>query len=177
MTLNSEEIQKIKEPYRSLIVKFVNNLLKEFKDKIISIAVFGSVARGDFKPTSDIDLIIIMKKPLPKSRMKRHKLISNILDKIEDDRVKLARKGIYTAISPIILDDEEAKYFRPLYLDLTQDAIIIYDKQNLLHKILQKLKQLIQEYEGERRWLGKQWYWIFKKGNPLIELCGVKLIE
>ena len=169
-------LQELPLPYRKLIVRFIELLLTQLGDRIVSIALFGSIARGDFKRTSDVDVLIIMR-DLPRSRMKRYKLIVSILNELEEIRDKLCSIGIYTGISPVILDVNEAKYFRPLYLDLVEDCIILYDEDNFLSKILNKVYEYITKFEGKRIWMGKRWIWFFKKGNPLIELCGVKLVE
>ncbi|RLF18666.1 MAG: nucleotidyltransferase domain-containing protein [Thermoprotei archaeon] len=169
-------LQNVPSPYRRLIERFVELLLSRFKDRIVSIALFGSIARGDFKKTSDVDILIIMK-DLPKSRMKRYELIAEVLDELETIRDYLLDVGIYTGISPVILDVNEAKYFRPLYLDLVEDGIILYDKDDFLYRLLSRMQEYIARFEGKRIWMGRRWMWFFKKGNPLIELCGVKLID
>ena len=163
-------------PYMELITRFVEELLSRHGDDVVSVAVFGSVARGGFDDTSDVDVLIVMER-LPKSRFKRYELIGDTLDAIEPLRERLARMGVYTGISPVILDLEEAKYFRPLYLDLAYDAIVLYDEKGFLTGILERVRECVEEFGGERVWMGKRWLWRFEKGNPLIELCGVKLVE
>ena len=49
----------IKEPYSTLIEKSLRLLKEKFGDDLISIAVYGSIARGDYRNDSDIDLLII----------------------------------------------------------------------------------------------------------------------
>ncbi|MEM3745222.1 MAG: nucleotidyltransferase domain-containing protein [Candidatus Bathyarchaeia archaeon] len=63
-------LEKIKEPYRSLIEKLLDLLLSKLGDKLVSVIVYGSVARGSARKDSDIDLLIIAES-LPKSRMMR----------------------------------------------------------------------------------------------------------
>ena len=54
---------------------------------------------------------------------------------------------------------EEAKRFSPIYMDMTEDAIIIYDTDNFFSNILTKFKNKLNELGFERVWLGKKWYW------------------
>jgi len=170
--INNRRIELVKK----LVGIFVEKLLEYHKDRIISIILFGSYARGNFKSTSDIDILIIMEN-LPKSRFKRYKLIVDAIDYVENIRERLAGLGIYTGISPVILDLEEAKYFRPLYLDLVYDSIILYDKNNFFKNLMKRVSEYINKFQGKRIWIGNRWYWIFKKGNIFIELDRVKLIE
>jgi predicted nucleotidyltransferase len=39
---------------------FAKILVKHFKDDIISVVLFGSVGRGDARPDSDIDMIVVI---------------------------------------------------------------------------------------------------------------------
>lgn len=52
---------EIQEKYQRAVEEFVKKAIKRYKDKIESIILFGSVARGDAKEDSDIDILIIVK--------------------------------------------------------------------------------------------------------------------
>ncbi len=72
--------------------------LKQYarQNSILSMGVFGSRARGDAKPTSDLDLLIECKSPrslLELSRMERE------LSQLLEMKVDLVTKG---ALSPYI---------------------------------------------------------------------------
>lgn len=58
----------IKEPYITLLNNMVKIMKEEFKDDLISVVLYGSVARGDNRNDSDVDLLIIIKN-LPKDSM------------------------------------------------------------------------------------------------------------
>jgi predicted nucleotidyltransferase len=68
----SEFILVMKEPYSTIIEKLLRLLKERFGDDLISIAVYGSVARGDYRNDSDIDLLIIARN-LPFSLLKELK--------------------------------------------------------------------------------------------------------
>jgi len=53
---------KISEKYRKAADEFVRRALEKYGDKIDSIILFGSVARGEAKEDSDIDVLIVTKK-------------------------------------------------------------------------------------------------------------------
>ncbi len=171
-------LDRVAEPYRTLVRRFLESLLKRYGDCLVSVVLFGSVARGDFRSTSDIDLLIVMRGVGRLSRMRRYYMIVDAIECVEELRTRIAEAGIFTGISPVILDYEEAKYFRPLYIELVHDAIILYDKGNFMRELLRRLSELLAErYEARRVSMGRRWYWVFRKGNPLIDLCGVKLVE
>ncbi len=169
-------MSSVKDLIWLFVRRFVEVLLRVFGEDVVSVAVFGSVARGDFTCTSDVDVLIVMRS-VPRSRFRRYELVSRAVDAVEDLRCELARRGMYTGISPVVLSVEEAKYFRPLYLDLVEDAVILYDRDDFLRRILERVRYYIELFGGKRVWLGRRWYWIFERGNPFIELVGVKLVE
>ena len=148
----------IKELYSTIIEKLLRLLKERFGDDLISIAVYGSVARGDYRNDSDIDLLIIARN-LPFSITERIKIFDSIETLLEEDIMELYSKGYYISFSPIMKTPEEAKRFSPIYMDMTEDAIIIYDKDNFSSNILAKFKNKLNELGFERVWLGKKWYW------------------
>jgi len=44
-------------------------------------------------------------------------------------------------------------------MDMTEDAIIIYDKDNFFSNVLARVKSKLNELGFERVWLSKKWYW------------------
>jgi len=53
---------EIQKKYRGAVEEFVRRVLGRYRDKIDSIILFGSVARGEAKEDSDIDILIVVKK-------------------------------------------------------------------------------------------------------------------
>jgi len=120
-------IEHLKEPYNEVLNALVNELLKYFGDRLVSFVVFGSVARGEASKSSDIDALLIIK-DLPRSKLERQELFMKIEDKIEDILNKLYEKSYLIDFSPIMKTPEEAAGITPLYLDMVEDAIIIFDR-------------------------------------------------
>lgn len=50
---------RIQEKYQRPVEEFVKKALEQYKDKIDSIILFGSVARGDAKADSDVDILVV----------------------------------------------------------------------------------------------------------------------
>jgi hypothetical protein len=141
---------------------------EEFKDDLISVVVYGSVARGDNRNDSDVDLLIIMKN-LPKdSMLKRIRLFeTKVEDKLNLD--EYWKMGYYISLSPVLKTPEEAEKFSPLYLDMVYDAVILYDRNYFFTRILQKLRDRLKELGAERVRMGKKWYWVLKKDSRFGE--------
>jgi len=158
----------IKEPYATLLNNMLKIMKEEFKDDLISVVVYGSVARGDNRNDSDVDLLIIMKN-LPKdSMLKRIRLFeTKVEDKLNLD--EYWKMGYYISLSPVLKTPEEAEKFSPLYLDMVYDAVILYDRNYFFTRILQKLRDRLRELGAERVRMGKKWYWVLKKDSRFGE--------
>ncbi|MCX8171684.1 MAG: nucleotidyltransferase domain-containing protein [Candidatus Bathyarchaeota archaeon] len=166
-------LERIKEPYKSLIEKLLDLLLNQLGDKLISVVVYGSVARGTTHEDSDIDILIVAES-LPKSRMMRQKLFILIEEPLEPLINDLWDRGFHVDFSPIILSLEEASRIRPIYLDMVEDSIILYDKNGFFESIMDRLRRRLKELGARRVWVGDKWYWILK---PDIEFGEVVEIE
>ena len=151
----------IKKPYDAIINKLAEALKKKYEENLISIVVYGSVARGEARKDSDIDLLIVADN-LPKDRLKRQKEFTEAEKEIIDEVEKLNTEGYHIEISPIIKTKTEASKISPLYLDMVEDAVIIYDKNNFIRKILERMKTQLKTLGSKRIKMGKKWYWMLK---------------
>ncbi len=103
------------EKYRKAVDKFVRMALEKHRDEIESIILFGSVARGEVREDSDIDIILIVKG----DSFKMQKLISEVVVKI------LLETGIY--ISAKVLSSEEYNLLKKInssfYRNISKEGI------------------------------------------------------
>ena len=114
--------------YKQIINKFKQKLFARFKDDLISLVLFGSVARGTARKESDIDMLIILK-DAPASYYDRLKPVIDIELELRNDI-----EGIPPVFSSIILSQDEAKQNRNIFLDMIDDSIILYDTNDFFKK-------------------------------------------
>ncbi len=83
---------KLKQGERQALSILVQALAETLKDNLVRVIIYGSKARGDQRPDSDTDLMVIIKKI---SKEQRNIIYDNLLDiELEyDTRISLA---IYT---------------------------------------------------------------------------------
>jgi len=144
-----------------IIIEELNKLVRDhYKDDLISLIVFGSIGRGTFREDSDIDLLIIANN-LPNGRIKRINHFMLVEEKMESLLKSLELNQMY--LSTIIKSPEEAIKGSPLFLDMIEDGIILYDKDNFFKDILNKLKENLQKLGAKRIRVGNIWYWKLKK--------------
>lgn len=151
----------INKSLEKLAVKFASLVRKNFKENVVSIVLFGSVARKEANEHSDIDLLIVFK-TLPTGRLARTALLEKIENALEKDLSALRAKGLFTNLNYLLKTKEEAENMRPLYFDLTDDAVYLYDKNNFFKAILNKLAARLKKLGSKRRKEGKVRYWELK---------------
>jgi predicted nucleotidyltransferase len=129
---------------------------------LISVVLFGSVARGTFNFFSDIDVLIIARE-LPQGRILRVREFEKVDEQLIPLLDELRRKaGIQTEISPILKSPEEAQKGSPLFLDMVEDGIILFDRDNFFSNILDRLRDRLKALGAKRVWRGETWHWVLK---------------
>lgn len=123
--------------YIKAITQQVKKKLGELNEiEIVSIAIFGSMARQEADESSDVDLMIVAEN-IPQKRIHR---IPEI--------IKIKRQFSSSIPLDILLvsKNECLLNFRnhnPLYLDITLDAKIIYDDDDFLNKLIAETHEYI----------------------------------
>jgi len=159
----------MKKEYRDLIEKIFKEVKKFYGKNLVSFVIFGSVAKETTSPYSDIDLLIISKN-LPDGRTKRViEFIENIEKKVEKDIKKLRKKEIFTELSPVIKKPEEVKTGSFLFLDMIEDAIIYYDKNEFFRNYLNTLKEKLKRYGAKKVYKKGGYYWVIKEDFNIKE--------
>ena len=152
------------EERRALIWEALRLLLQEFGGNLIGVAVFGSVARGRETAESDTDLLVVSGS-FSESLSGRMDRLVKVLTRLENtaQHEKMRGKGINTWIQFHPLSPDEARMHRPIYLDIVEDGVIIYDKDSFMETVLTSLKRRLEELGAKRIFLEDgSWYWDLK---------------
>jgi len=153
-----EKIQQ--KEYIPLISVIASRLIERYDGRLVSIVIFGSVARGKAKPTSDLDLLVVVEN-LPERYSERVSQVVELFDDVKEVKLWLWKeKKIFCNIEVLILTPEEAQEFQPLYLDMVEDSIIIYDRTDFFKSVLEKVAEKLRELRAEKVALpGDRWFW------------------
>lgn len=156
-----EAKRDINRSLRALANKYTQALKEYLRGKLVSVVLYGSVARGEATQYSDIDLLVVVE-DLPEGRFARLDVLAEADKTVEAFLKTLWDKNIYTGFTKILKTPREAERIVPLYLDMTEDAIILYDKGNFFHNVLERLRERLKELGSVRRRMGKVLYWDLK---------------
>lgn len=155
---------------------YLDVLMEFLRDNLISVYIFGSVARGEFSEGSDIDLLVVAR-GLSEEVDERLEIAFQVKRVFRQRTLSLRKilrdKGLPTTISEVILTPEEVQKHPPILLDLTVDGIPLIDKGDFLDNELKKLRERLREL-GATRVRGKHgWYWVLKPGARLGEVIKI----
>jgi predicted nucleotidyltransferase len=116
---------------------YVGELAKD--RKVLGVILFGSVADGTWNKYSDIDLFVIVRgKPLDILHE------TNEIDKrLMTQQEKLLDLGIGLYASPLIVSRDRLNEFRPIYLEIIDKGIILYEKEAAVTNFINDVRSKI----------------------------------
>jgi predicted nucleotidyltransferase len=119
--------------------------------------LFGSVARGEARESSDIDLLVIAHE-LPAIPAERRRPFLR-----DWDRVRSAKGFSYVEWNLVMKSPDEARYHSPLYLDIVEDGILLLDREGFFERVLTEMRERMRALGSRRIFLGDgTWYWDLK---------------
>jgi len=137
---------------------------------LVSVAVFGSWARGTATPVSDVDVLIIAG-VLPSSRRRRVEQFERVEIETEDERRRMwDGDGPPPELSPVIKTPDEVSAGAPLFLDMTEWCEIIYDRDAFLDTFLGCLRKRLKRNGARRVWAKGGYYWEYKPDSVAAEV-------
>ncbi len=132
----------------------VERLRAVFGEKLVGIALYGSRARGDARPDSDVDLLMLAR-DLPESRQERAHLLYETLRDISLD----FDFSVYDRTP-----QEFETQFPSVYLDMGLDSIVVYDPEGYLTQKLARIREIISDVALVReRITDGEFFWDWKR--------------
>ncbi len=125
----------LEEELKEYITKIVDELKKN--EEVEGVVLFGSVAKGNYNNLSDVDIMIVITGDVYKFTKKLWDLRKKILPYEE----KFIEKDKYYRFSPLILRDSELTTFRPLYFDIADYGIILYERGKIVTDFLNRINK------------------------------------
>jgi predicted nucleotidyltransferase/DNA-binding HxlR family transcriptional regulator len=171
-----ENVERIPHHHYAPVIRKYCEILKDLLgERLLSIMLFGSVARGDWNRDSDIDILIVAEGWEDKPAWVRIKELRRAKEALEEslEYSEALRAGYCPIVQNYTLSVEEAKRFNRVFLDAVVDGIILYDKDGFLTGVLQSLRKRLVEMGSVRVTLpDKRFYWVLKdvKAGEVITL-------
>jgi hypothetical protein len=128
--------------------RYIALLDREFGERLVSVVLFGSWARGEARAESDIDLLVVVG-GLPRSRFERYRPFRDLAREVSEEFSAQA--------SLIVSTPEEAKHVKPYYLGMLSGHSILRDSGGFFAAVLERLQLRLREL-GARRYVDEDGY-------------------
>lgn len=146
---------------RGLAERYAAHLRTALGDRLVSVVLFGSVARGDAGPSSDIALLIVAE-GLPSGHFARKQLLATADAAFERGVEEAASHGIEARLARIVRTPAEAARVIPLDLDLTEDGVLLHDRGGFFAAVLERVRGSLRRLGARRVRQGRRWSWDLK---------------
>lgn len=170
MIKNLEKIPQ--QRYSRLIGVFCTEVLRAGIG-LKSVVLFGSVARGNAKPDSDVDLLIVSD---------AFKSLGEAIDRLVEveysQRVSrelewLENNGISTHLSFHPMNTHTLQKHPPIILDIVEEGIAVID-DGTFEREAEKVRTRMKGLGARRIWLtGDEWVWILKPDAKIGEVIEI----
>jgi predicted nucleotidyltransferase len=151
----------MKQVFEDLLVVLKEACKEVYRDRLVSLCVFGSVAAGTMRPDSDIDILLVCE-PLPHGRMARV-LEFEAVDRLCEGSLEQAlQHGVRTTFSPHIKTPDAVLQGTPVFLDMTHTVRILFDREGFFEGYLETLKNKLTNLGARKVRFGGGYYWILK---------------
>lgn len=121
-----------------------------YGERLAALAVYGSYARGDQRPDSDVDLLVVADSYPPD--------ISDRGREFAAVRAALP-SGLARALSPVFFTPDEMRQGSLIFLDMTREVVILCDN-GVLRAYLDDLRSRLEKMGSYRVGRGRDAYWI-----------------
>ena len=147
--------------FDSLFVLLPEACVRHYGDRLVSVAVFGSVGRGTPRQDSDVDLLIVAN-GLPDGRIARVEEFRAVEQILAPWIHEAKRAGLSAWLSPVFKTRAELDHGSLLLLDMIDDRRLLFDREDVLRRRLDRLRTRLDVLGSRRIWRGNAWYWDLK---------------
>ena len=142
----------------ALIESALGSMLSGYQRRLEGAVLYGSVARGTAKETSDIDIIALVE-GLPESYGERVREAAQMVRGVPV-RAEGEPPGAFHDLGFVLLRPSELEEPYPFLLDVVNDGVILYDRDGSTAEKLLKIKREFEKMGAVRTQLADgSWYW------------------
>ena len=133
------------ETMQSLIEQYIAEIKKIYGTHLCKVILFGSYARGDFRPDSDVDIMILLDMSDVDLKAYSQQLSYMTYDFNLDNDLD---------IKPIAKSEEHFRKWvvnYPFYANINEEGVVLYEVSSI--KLSLSVSKLLTEYYSGRDWL------------------------
>jgi predicted nucleotidyltransferase len=146
-------------PIRTALAAATDLWVAALGPRLVSLVLFGSVARGQAGDTSDIDLLVVAG-GFPRRLSARRQELLDVYTAARD-----AGQLPHVEWNLVTKTPDEARATSPLYLDMVEDGRLLFDRDDFFAGILLQMRTRMRELGSCRVILADgSWYWDLQPG-------------
>ena len=138
--------------YGELLRRYCLILFENYKERLVGVAVFGSIARGDWDSDSDIDLLVVVRGWDEKPVWERMKELIGLRDELRqtDEYRNSLKSGYWPIIQHYPLGVDEAFEFHRIYVDACMDGVVLYERGGFVTGLMKRMRERLIELNAKR---------------------------
>ena len=136
------------DPLPAALDEYVRHLRTRFGPALVTVVLFGSRARGEARPESDLDVLVIAE-GLPQGRFDRYVPFQRAARDVSE--------SFSAALSLILQTPAEAGRVKPYYLGMLSGHVLLFDREGFFAGVLERLQRRLAEL-GARRYVDEDGY-------------------
>ena len=141
------------------------SLLSGFGGRLRGAVLFGSVARGDARENSDMDILVVAE-GVPASYGERVREAVEMVGRVPT-RAETEAKGAHHELELVLLEPSELREPYPFLLDVVNEGVLLYDYEGTTESKLNAIKKEFQSMGAVRSQLPDgSWYWVMETPLP-----------
>ena len=153
--------QELNNKLIDLARRYTQLLERELGERLVSVVLFGSVARGTANDHSDIDLFVVIQ-DLPAGAFARRAIVEPVHQALQPELEQLLHAKVYADLIEVLRTPEEAGCFHMLYLDMMLEAQLLYDRDDFMAARLDRVRERADALGATRQQVGDVLYWDLK---------------
>lgn len=159
------ETMSIQAVFSRIVAALPEAVRQVYGERLLSLVLFGSVARGTAKPTSDIDLLLVAT-TLPSGRFDRVSEFEAVEKRLETPLREARLAGVHTVLSPLFKTPGEMAEGSFVFLDMPAEGRILHDPSGYVADYFQRLEQRLQAQGARRIEKNGGHYWLLAPDLP-----------
>ncbi|HID90397.1 TPA: nucleotidyltransferase domain-containing protein [Candidatus Bathyarchaeota archaeon] len=149
-----------------MLRRYVELLHERLGDRLRSVVLFGSVARGNWDESSDIDVLVVVD-GWEGRLWDRLRVLLEVEGRLREGREyqEAVAKGYRPLFQPYPISTEEAQRTHAVYLDLVIDGVVLFDRDGFIAGVIEGVRRRLEGL-GARRMVRPDGshLWVLKEG-------------
>lgn len=170
---SAEEEYLSLDDYRPLLERLVRLLRSALGERLLSVCVYGSIARGRAQLESDVDLIVVVRGEQSDANEGWRCAVDALRESHEYQALR--ERGLWPDLSPFIMTEDYLREQTPwLFLEVQDHGVILFDVADVFAEKLDAVRRRMRELGSKKVILSDgSWYWDVKpdwKPREVFEL-------